>query len=69
VFTHVGADTDIGELAAHCVHGAAFEALGKNGNRKCRRIGDQEVYVARLAVELDQLGVEVEQTPRMVCSQ
>ena len=32
-------------------------------------MGDEQVYVVSLAVELDQLDSEVTKTPRMVCSQ
>lgn len=54
----VRADTDTGELGAHRVSRAAFEALGKNGNRERGRVGHPPVHVVGFAVELDQLDTE-----------
>ena len=59
VAAHAGADTRTGELAADRVGGAACEALGQNRNRHCGRIRHKQVHVVGLAVELDQLGIEV----------
>ena len=59
VAVHPGADTHPGVFAAHRVSGAALEALGENGNRQGGRVGDQQVRMVGLAVELDQLDIEL----------
>jgi hypothetical protein len=51
VAAHAGADTRTGELA--------FEALHQGGDRQSGRVGDQQVHVVGLAVELDQLDIEL----------
>jgi hypothetical protein len=56
---HAGANTLTGEFPSHLVCGAVFEALGKNGYRKRGWMCNQQVQVVGLAVELDQLGIEV----------
>ena len=59
VSAHTGADTCAGELTPDRVSGAAFEALRQNGNRHCGRIRHEQVHVVGLAVELNQLDIEV----------
>jgi len=62
-----GDTSQLGELAAEHVRGAAFEAAGELGQRHVRRMGDEEVDVIALAGELDQLAVErVEHPSRSV---
>ncbi len=44
-----------GGLARDAVGGAAFEALGENGDRQGGRVGDEQVHVVGFAVEFDEL--------------
>ena len=59
VAAHAGADTHTGEFAPDRVSGAAFESLSQNRNRHCGWIRHEQVHVVGLAVELNQLGIEV----------
>ena len=56
---HAGADAGTGEFATHRVGGASLEALGKNGNRECGRISNQQMHVVGLAVELRQIDIQL----------
>jgi len=59
VAAHAGAHTCAGEFPANGVSGAAFEAVHQRRDRQCGRISHEQVHVVGLAVELDQLDIEL----------
>jgi hypothetical protein len=59
VAAHAGADAGAGELAPDAVGGAVFEALGEHGGHQGGRVGDEQVHVVGLVVELDELDIEL----------
>jgi hypothetical protein len=59
---------EVGELLAQSARRDALEAVHQPGLGDLGWEVDHQVYVVGLAVELDQLVLDVSQTARMICS-
>jgi hypothetical protein len=68
VAAHAGADTRSGELAPDRLSGAAFEALGKNRNRQCGWIRDEQMHVVASPLNSTNSALSSAHTVRMLCS-